>query len=324
MTRTNVRIAVKLVVVVLALVTASSASAARPHKNARYVGFEGSETVMELTQVSARARTTRSGRRFRGGSYVDPECGPRIRLRGVRIRRSGRFSKFRRRGRFRYRLRGRFVRRNYARVSYTARRGRCRARRRRVALYERGRPPFSSCRSQRAKTDVRNSGGRVFQQLRLLNDEFYPHSYGCLFSRNRRFELGRNWDDESIELPQVAAPYAGYVSIFCGVGRCFPFIAVRDLRDGRVLRNIDASIETVAGRPSAVQSLVLKANGSVAWIVDRAAFMGSPRTIDVVAEDTTGRRMLDRGPDIDPLSLRLSGSTLSWQKGGASRTATLN
>jgi hypothetical protein len=74
--------------VAFALATASSASAARPHKNARYVGFEGSERVMELTQVTARVRMSASGRRFRRGSGVTVTCGNserRVSLAGVDI-----------------------------------------------------------------------------------------------------------------------------------------------------------------------------------------------------------------------------------------------
>jgi len=70
--------------------------------------------------------------------------------------------------------------------------------------------------------------------------------------------------------------------------------------------------------------VVLKANGSVAWIVDRLAFMGLPRTIDVVAVDSTGRRLLDSEQDVEPTSLTLTGSTLSWRKGGATKSTTLN
>jgi hypothetical protein len=324
MTRTDVRIIVKLLVIALALATASSASAARPHKNARYIGFEGSETVMDLTQVDAQVRVSRSGRSFRRGSRVRLSCAGRISLAGTRIRRTGSFSKSKRRGRRRYRLRGRFVLRDYARISYTARSRGCRARRRKLALYERGIPPFRSCRTQRAKTDLRNGDGRVFQQLRLLTGEFYPHSYACLFSTNRRIELSRNWDDESIDRPTLVAPYVAYVSIECGVGSCFSSIAVRDLRDGS--RFLDAAAPTAgpAGRPHGVGVLVLKANGSVAWTVDHGDFMGTPRTVAVVAQDTTGRRVLDSGPDVEAASLRLTGSTLTWVRGGVTKSATLN
>jgi hypothetical protein len=313
-----------------ALTAAWPAAAAKPHKGARYFGFEGSQTDMNLTQVSGKVRVSGSGRRFRRGSYVNLSCGRddllvrKLSLAGTRIRRNGKFSKVKRRGRVRYRLSGRFVLRDYARVSYSARSGRCRSRRRKVALYEKGVPPFKSCRSQRAKTDLRNGDGRVFEQLRLLTGEFYPHTYACLFSVNRRVLLGRNWDDETIETPRLTAPYVAYVSIECGVGSCTPSIAVRDLRDGALFRHLEVSSESLPGRPRDVESLVLKANGSVAWIVSRAGFMGSPSAVDVIAVDTTGRRVLDSGVDVDPKSLALTGSTLTWRKGGAARSASLN
>jgi len=186
-------------------------------------------------------------------------------------------------------------------------------------------PPFKSCRSQRAKTDLRNSDGRVFEQLRLEGSgEFFPHAYACLFSVNKRFPLSRNWDEETIETPRLTAPYAAYVRVFCGVGSCTPLIEVRDLRDGHRFRNLDVSSETLPGRAREVADLELKANGSVAWIVDRFEFMGSPHTIDVVAVDSAGRRVLDSGTDVDPKSLTLTGSTLTWVKSGATRSASLN
>jgi hypothetical protein len=53
------------------IVSPDWASAARPHKNARYFGFEGSETSIGYTDQTAKARVSGSGRRFRRGSYVD-------------------------------------------------------------------------------------------------------------------------------------------------------------------------------------------------------------------------------------------------------------
>ncbi len=90
------------------------------------------------------------------------------------------------------------------------------------------------------------------------------------------------------------------------------------------MRSLEVSSESLPGRGRVVTDLVLKPNGSVAWIVDRLAFMGSPHTIDVVAVDSTGRRLLDSGLAVDPTSLTLTGSTLTWRKGGATKSATLN
>jgi hypothetical protein len=48
------------------------------------------------------------------------------------------------------------------------------------------------------------------------------------------------------------------------------------------------------------------------------------RTVEVVAVDVNGRRLLESSPDIDPQSLALDGSTLSWSTGGVTHSATLD
>jgi len=304
---------------------------------------------MGYTDQTAGARVSGSGRRFRRGSYVDLTffCSRnriqpfrrRVQLGGVRISSSGRLFQAKRHGSVRYRLSGRFVMRDYARAYYRASSppeeprnrahpGRCKTPRIKVALYERGVPPFSGCRSRRAKPGLRNDSGRVFEQLLGIGwGVFLPHVYACLFSTNKRVSLGRNWDDEQIELPRLTEPYVAYLSIGCALAGCSPSIMVRDLRDGRVLRNqLQPSFENPLSERTwtrTVTSLVVKANGSVAWIVDRPADNGLPRTIDVVAVDSTGRRLLDSGPDVETTSLTLTDSTLTWRKGGVVRTATL-
>ncbi|HEY1360384.1 MAG TPA: hypothetical protein VGF21_18930 [Thermoleophilaceae bacterium] len=307
----------------------SAAPAAKPHKNARYTGFEGSETDMNLAEPTARLRVSRSGRSFRRGSYVELSCRDdrvirKVSLAGTRIRRSGKFSKSRRRGRIRYRLSGRFVLRDYARIRYTARRvGGCRSGRSKVALYEKGVPPFKSCRSQKAKNDVKNSDGRVFEQLNIGDSgEFFPFSYACLYSTGKRFELGRNWDDELVETPRLTAPYVAWASVGCGNVTCQSAVEVADLRVGKVVKNLPATTGGLPGNSNRVTDMVLKPNGSLAWIVDIGSSVGSDR--QVVAVDSAGRRLLDSGGNIDPESLTLSGSTLSWTESGASRSASLN
>ena len=328
-----------LFVTMVAAVLASAwpASGARPHQGARYLGFEGSETSVDnLIEVTARVRVSAGGRSFRRGSYIRLLCGRddapvrKLSLAGTRISRNGTFSKTKRRSRVRYRLRGRFVLGDYARVTYSAskprRSGRrCRSGRREVALYENGDPPFRSCRSQRAKDDVRNADGRVFQQYRGGADfeDFTPYTYACLFSENERYLLGRNWDDESIEISRLTAPYVAYVS---RATACCSAIDVRDLRDGALLRSAGAS-ETMRapGAPQDVTDLVLMANGSVAWIVDLPAFIDlAPHGVEVVAVDSSGRRLLDSGVDVEVQSLELNGSTVTWRKAGQTRSANLN
>src|SRR3954454_539044 len=315
------------VVLTALLATASVAPAAKPHKGARYFGFEGRETDMNLTETSAAVRVSRSGRAFRRGSYVNLTCTNETRIRklslaGTRIRRNGKFSKIKRRGRIRYRLSGRFVMRNYAKVRYSARRlGRCRSGRSTVTLYEKGLPPFKSCRSQRAKNDVKNSDGRVFEQLKGDSGEFFPTSYACLYS-GRRFELGRNWDDEFVEVPHLTAPYVAWSAMECGNTVCIATVMELDLSKGLQFPGQPATTGGLPGNSQRVTDLVLKANRSLAWIVDIGSSVGSDR--QVVAVDSAGRRTLDTGGNIDPKSLTLNGSTVSWTKGGVAHSASLN
>jgi hypothetical protein len=92
-----------------------------------------------------------------------------------------------------------------------------------------------------------------------------------------------------------------------------------------------------------VVSIVVKSDGSVAWIADdyeRSHPSGSPEVsyFDVYAVDKSGTRLLAAGTDIDPSSLALSvggsnigqgsltglGSTLYWTQGGNPASAVLN
>jgi hypothetical protein len=61
---------------------------------------------------------------------------------------------------------------------------------------------------------------------------------------------------------------------------------------------------------------VPKPTSSLAWIS-----AGNPTR--VFALDSLGMRQLDSGAGIDPRSLELNGSTLTWVKAGASRSAAL-
>ncbi len=318
------------------LAAAGSASAAKPHGGARYLGFEGSETAPTVRQLSANVRVSAQGGKFLAGSYVRVALGcgraTKVSLAGTSIR-GGRFAKAKRAGAIRYLLRGRFVTRGYATIRYSASSprtayapARCQSGARTAALYEKGEPPFTGCRSQRAQTDFQSDEGRVFEQLRFDADnaEFIPFAYACLFSTNERVRLGPNAESIELTLPRVAGPYAAFAVADCPGANCYSTVAVRNLRNGRLVRNLDAT-KTPFGAPGEtvhVTDLELKPSGSLGWLVQLSSY--TTRTIEVVAVDASGRRMLDSGSDVDPESLTLDGSTLSWQKGGVTQSATLN
>jgi hypothetical protein len=62
----------------------------------------------------------------------------------------------------------------------------------------------------------------------------------------------------------------------------------------------------------------------VAWIGTEHSIVGHGSAIEVHAAGAGGDRVLDSGPKIDPASLRLHGSQLSWVDGRGIRHATLH
>jgi hypothetical protein len=317
------------------LAAAGGASAAKPNGGARYLGFEGSETATTARPVSAKVRASATGGELVGGSYVRVALGcgraRRVSLADTSIRR-GSFAKVKRHGPIRYQLRGRFVTRAYASLRYSASSptrasasARCQSGARTGALYQRGEPPFTGCRSQPAQTDFQNDDGRAFEQLRFDSDnaEFVPFTYACLFSADKRVRLGRNGESTELTLPRVSAPYVAFAVADCPGASCYSTVLVRNLQDGRLVSDLDATMSGGApGDTQHVTDLELKPNGSLAWMVQLSGY--ATRTIEVVAVDASGRRLLESGPDVEPESLTLDGSTLSWRTGGVTHSATLD
>jgi hypothetical protein len=200
-------------------------------------------------------------------------------------------------------------------------------------MYLDGERPFSGCRRQRARTVSSSPDGRVFEQYRLEHSEFWPHDYACLYESANELAvlLGRNWDDAEIAHPQVRGAYGAYASVGCGVGACGARIVVKLLVFADATVKLAPSVFDEIGTSETVGSLVLKANGSVAWITARSAtFPGfepmQPARTEVYAFDQRGWRMLDTGSGIPADSLRLdeTSSTISWVNGGVTKTDTLH
>lgn len=111
----------------------------------------------------------------------------------------------------------------------------------------------------------------------------------------------------------------------CGVDAGFTTVVVRRLSDGKRLAGYDA-----VGGPGLVESyesigsIVVKRNGSVAWIGSEHSIIGHGSRIEVAAGQRGKRSTLDSGPGIVASSLRLSLSTLTWRDGATTRTASLS
>lgn len=315
-----------------ALAAVAPASAERPVGGARYVDTDYAFWAELRVSKSGHSFSPRGSRVWNTSDWqcqgLDFHLGSRGRP--VAIGRGGRFRFTRREGKFVLRLRGRFLTRNRAAVTFRYRREAGRRSQRRCddsganRLYpERVRAlRIGSCRTHHAKTVLQGPTGRVFWR-RAWDDQggdgWMKVAYGCLFSVDEAFRLGQDDDDDSdLKLFRLAGPYVAFEREECSMG-CGFSVHVHDLRDGTELREAprypgDASF----GR---VSDLELKDNGSVAWISGAPPYTaGAPV---VWAYDSLGWRQLDGG-NVSPESLTLNGSILTWVNDGVTRSAVLD
>jgi hypothetical protein len=171
---------------------------------------------------------------------------------------------------------------------------------------------------------ARSKGARIVVKNReavMFTKGFYY--YGCLSSVGtvRRLpEEGGGIDIDPPGLPVLAGRYLAYSTAGSAIGDEFDRLYVYDLRAGRRFLFESSTF---------VRAIVLKRNGSVAWIETAPANSGSEQTVwDVrkwANEERLGSVLLDRGADVDPGSLALSAdrNSVSWTRGEASRTAPL-
>jgi len=158
--------------------------------------------------------------------------------------------------------------------------------------------------------------------------------YGCTYRKKRAYVLGHVRTCGSsgcggVKREVLAGPVVAYEEVnVTGVARGGSewWVVVRDLLTGRVLHRVPTGIPDapntlhLVGDGFAV-AIVVKSDGAVAWIVQSGV---DPSGYEVQAVDKTGSRLLASGPEIDPHSLALAGSTLYWLQGGKPVSAVLN
>lgn len=146
---------------------------------------------------------------------------------------------------------------------------------------------------------------------------------GCAFSSGRVFTL-KVCGGESTHA--TCARTVRLAGVFVAFEAGEWFVEVRDLRTGHVLHRVPTGSPV---RPSSehvgvgvVVSLVLKSDGSAAWIADdfgRTTSLTLPSEVpyfDVGAVDSSATRLLASGSDIDPSSLALSARATNIGYGG--------
>jgi hypothetical protein len=319
-----------VVVASLALVLAGGTDAGaavpkRPVKGAEYVTAVGGFEV----DVLAELRVSPSGRSFRPSVSVVQVAqhicnGVRFHVGTVRhpvpISKDGHFE-YRPRGGRGIVLRGRFTTRERARIDVRFMPAgerlplSCGETAHAATVLERVRRyPFRDCRAHPEKSALGTSSGRVFEVWRYIDHVWTRVVFACLFSDDRQVLLDQRpytTDDAGFREYRMAGPFVAWSQFQCGAA-CTDWWTLADLRDGeRHILNLP--VDTTS-------DLELKENGAFALI---GSFIYRPETREVWASDTQGLRRLDQG-NIDPRSLELSGSTLTWTKDGAKRSAQLD
>jgi hypothetical protein len=212
-------------------------------------------------------------------------------------------------------------------------------------------PPGDAARSRRAnclpphtRTLLMNREARVYARKPGYDSPGHGFDiFGCAFSTGERYELD-DIDGLSAFTPpalSLAGPLIGYaLNYFPNDGDIETYVFSHDLRRS----TYDHVVHRLASiNPGAVVvkvgSLRVTRRGSLAWITcpdsqyrtdtqtaRRAPHCIRPGRLDRVIALTAGStspRLLDKGYEIDPSSLRLDGHRLSWRHSGRLRHATL-
>jgi hypothetical protein len=176
------------------------------------------------------------------------------------------------------------------------------------------------CGPSGAHTLVSGRQGRVYERGGGV--------FGCAFGSGSGHRLGavsRSLVEPTVGPIAIAGTVVAYGSKTFGTDTATVMVDVRRLTSGRFLHARPALTQPV--RPESFQtvsSVVVASDGAVAWI--GSAESGPSRNrmdVEALEIDASGERVLDSGAGVDPSSLRLNGSRLTWMDSGASRDAEL-
>jgi hypothetical protein len=196
------------------------------------------------------------------------------------------------------------------------------------------------CRLADSETIARNDVVRIFSHPVPAEegpDPSYPgHAFvACRFGSGDALFIGRNqcldayYGCDFLEHVALAEEKVAYVTGRYS-GRYGPdrysALRVLDTATWQVEREITMQEGLDGAAKREFTAVALKANGSVAWILDRVDYTGAgnSQTYEVWKSDGAGMVLLDSDPEIDPASLLLDGSTLTWTRAGEPRSATLD
>jgi hypothetical protein len=180
-------------------------------------------------------------------------------------------------------------------------------------------PAHRLCGDARGKTLAHSARARVYS----LNGT----AYGCANPNGRAFKLGslRSCLAGSLAGPfAVAGRDAAYGLETCGIDSGTAVADVVNLSSGKILHSDPAASQGFVEGHQDVASIVVKSDGSDAWIGQATSIISTKRALEVFKDDKGGPKRLDSGLSIALRSLRLHRSRVTWTHGAATRSAALN
>jgi hypothetical protein len=175
------------------------------------------------------------------------------------------------------------------------------------------------CGPSKARTLAADSLARVYSQGKKV--------YGCAKGAHSSYALGStssSMGQDRVGPIALAGVDVAFGSTNSGVDVISAEVVVKNLTDGRTLRDRPATAGNFGPETAEqVDSIVVKPDGSVAWIATVNSIISHRGTTEVRKSDRTSRASLDSGRRIKPDSLRLDGSDLTWSDGSARKTAKL-
>lgn len=179
-----------------------------------------------------------------------------------------------------------------------------------------------TCRAPGSETVVQTGRGRVYRYVANRPGETVTRTYVCLYKRKRKVLLTRDVypsDGGGVRSlhHRLTVPFVAFVrSEDTPTGDLVgETVFVVDGRNGRTRRQSGETGVEAGGL--GVTDIEVTRTAAVAWINQ-----GSGNVHQVRAFDADGERVLDNGP-IELQSLTRSGNTVSWVKGGSTRSETL-
>ena len=177
-------------------------------------------------------------------------------------------------------------------------------------------PVASVCGSGR--TLAQDGSARVYSSGQTV--------YGCANSTGTPYNLGSARFCNLTPCPDHFA-FAGTIVAYglnrFGIDTGTTTVVVRRLTDGHILHQDAATSHGLVEGVMSAASVVVKRDGSDAWIGTDRSIIGHGSLAEVHRHDQRGAAVLESSASLDLSSLRLHGSQLTWRDGGATRRSTL-